>query len=273
MSDHTVPHASATGLGGRVADWYAEQSRRRATSVLDLAEGAWLLRTPEWPRSFSGNCVLVRRDPGADALIAWAEEHLGGAGLDHRHMAALCDLSDGTRAGLVEAGFDLRPELLMARPVAAGPLPVRADVAVDVLTPEESSALTARLWREVWMPDVSEETLRQLVGRAEGYSRSGEHVRLGVRDAATGEAVACLDVAVMDDAAEIEAVATLPPYRRRGYGDALLAAGLAVVESRGCDLAVLTALPDDWPHQWYSRSGFERVATAWEATRTPGSTT
>jgi GNAT superfamily N-acetyltransferase len=111
------------------------------------------------------------------------------------------------------------------------------------------------------------------VGRAEGYSRSGEHVRLGVRDTETGEAVACLDVAVMGTAAEIDAVATLPPYRRRGYGDALLAAGLGVVESRGCDLAVLTALPDDWPHEWYARSGFARVATAWEALRAPESTT
>ncbi len=273
MSDPVVPDASATELGDRVADWYAEQSRRRATSVLDIAEGAWLLRTPEWPRSFSGNGVLVRRDPGAEALIAWTDEHLGGAGLDHRHVAALCDLSDGTRAGLAEAGFELRPEMLMARPVAAGPLPGRTDVVVEELTPEESGVLTARLWREVWMPDVAEETLRQLVGRAAGYSRSGELVRLGVRDAETGEAVACLDVAVMGAAAEIDAVATLPQYRRRGYGDALLAAGLAVVESRGCDLAVLTALPDDWPHEWYSRSGFVRVATAWEALRAPESAT
>jgi GNAT superfamily N-acetyltransferase len=273
VSDRVAPHASPTELGGGVADWYAEQSRRRATSVLDIAEGAWLLRTPEWPRSFAGNGVLVRRDPGAEALIDWAERHLGGAGLDHRHVAALCDLSDETRARLVAAGYDLRPEMLMARPVAAGPLPVRTDVDVVELTAEESGVLTARLWREVWMPGVAEETVRQLVGRADGYSRSGELVRLGVRDVATGEAVACLDIAVMGAAAEIDAVATLPPYRRRGYGDALLAVGLDVVESRGCDLAVLTALPDDWPHQWYSRRGFARVATAWEALRAPEGTT
>lgn len=269
MSEPLVPRASVDGLGGRVADWYAEQARRRATTVLDLAEDAWLLRTPEWPRSFSGNGVLVRRDPGAEPLRAWAEEHLGGAGLAHRHVAALCDLSDGTRAGLVSAGFELRPEMLMGRPVAAGPLSARTDVAVVELTPEESAVLTARLWREVWMPGLADETLRQLVGRAETYPRSGELVRLGVRDAATGEAVACLDVAVMGAAAEIDAVATLPAYRRLGYGDALLAAGLAVIESHGCDLAVLTALPDDWPHEWYARRGFAQVATAWEALRPP----
>lgn len=273
MSEPPATRASAGDLGGQVADWYAEQARRRATTVLALAEDAWLLRTPEWPRSFSGNGVLVRSDPGAEPLRAWAEDHLGSAGLAHRHVAAMCDLSDGTRDGLVAAGFELRPELLMGRPVAAGPLAAGTDVAVVELTPEESAVLTARLWREVWMPGLPDETLRQLVGRAGTYPRSGELVRLGVRDTVTGEAVACLDVAVMGPAAEIDAVATLPAYRRRDYGDALLAAGLAVVASRGCDLAVLTALPGDWPHEWYARRGFARVATAWEALRAPESTT
>ncbi|HSN07190.1 MAG TPA: GNAT family N-acetyltransferase [Candidatus Angelobacter sp.] len=260
---------SGPELGARVADWYAEQARRRATTVLDLAEDVWLLRTPEWPRSFSGNGILVRRDPGADALLAWTEEHLGGPGPGHRHVAAMCDLSDETRAGLAAAGFELRPELLMARPADVEPAAAASDVVV-ALTTDESGALAGRLWREVWMPGIDEETLRQLVGRAEVYPRSGELVHLGVRDATTGEAVACLDVAVMGRAAEIDAVATLPAHRGRGYADALLTAGLALIGSRGCDLAVLTALQDDWPREWYARRGFGTVATMWEALITPG---
>jgi len=257
-------------LGDRVADWYAEQLRRRATTTVELAAGVWSLSTPEWPRSYAGNGLLVRRDPGAAALLAWGDEQLGGAGLDHRYVMAFCDLSDDTRTGLAEAGFSLEPEIFMARPTALGLLHAPTAIHVEVLPPDEARALTERLWREVWNPSFDEETVRQLAGRADTSVRSGPVITFVVRDPASGEPVSRLDVGVMGDTSEIDAVVTFPDYRGHGHADALLATGIAEIASRGCDLAVLTAIPGDWPCTWYARRGFSKVGNCWIATRVSG---
>lgn len=267
MNDTQPPEA--LHLGERVADWYAEQLRRRATSVVELDEAAWAIFTPEWPRSYAGNGILVRRDPGADALLAWGEEQLGSAGLDHRYVMAFCDLSQDTRDGLEAAGFELEPEMFMARPTSLGLLHAPTAIHVEVLEPDDARTLTERLWREVWSPSYDDETVRQLAGRADVSTRSGPVVTFVVRDPATGEPVSRLDVGVMGDVAEVDAVVTFPAYRGHGHADALLAAGIAEIASRGCDLAVLTALPGDWPWQWYARRGFAKVGDSWIATRVP----
>lgn len=267
MTDTEPP--PALELGDRVADWYAEQLRRRATTVVELDDGAWAVFTPEWPRSYAGNGVLVRRDPGAEALLRWGDEQLGSAGLEHRYVMAFCDLSAETREGLAAAGFQLEPEMFMARPSSLGQLHAPAAVPVEILPPEETRALTERLWREVWAPSFDDETVRQLAGRADVSTRSGPVVTFVVRDPASGEPVSRLDVGVMGETAEIDAVVTFPDHRGRGLADALLAAGVAEVASHGCDLAVLTALPGDWPWQWYARRGFAKVGDSWIATRVP----
>jgi len=260
----TEPHLV---IADRVAEWYAEQLRRRATTSDELADGAWALSTPEWPRSYAGNGILVRRDPGADALLAWGDERLGGAGLDHRYVMAFCDLSEETRSGLVAAGFELEPEMFMARPTSLGLLHAPTAIRVEVLPPDESRTLTERLWREVWNPSFDDETVRQLAGRADVSTRSGPLVTFVVRDPASSEPVSRLDVAVMGDTAEIDAVVTFPDFRGHGHADALLAAGIAEIASRGCDLSVLTAIPGDWPCTWYARRGFAKVGDSWVATR------
>jgi GNAT superfamily N-acetyltransferase len=257
-------------LGDRVAEWYAEQLRRRATTSVELADGAWSLSTPEWPRSYAGNGILVRRDPGADALLAWGDERLGGAGLEHRYVMAFCDLSEGTRSGLAAAGFELEPEMFMARPTSLGLLHAPTAIRVEVLPADESRVLTERLWREVWNPSFDDETVRQLAGRADVSTRSGPLVTFVVRDPGSGEPVSRLDVAVMGHLAEIDAVVTFPDYRGHGHADALLAAGVAEIASRGCDLALLTAIPGDWPSRWYARRGFTKVGDSWMATRVAG---
>ena len=74
MVDVGEVDAADADLGERVADWHAESNRASATTVTELADGAWALRTPAYPKSFSQNAILVRRDPGADTLIASGRE-------------------------------------------------------------------------------------------------------------------------------------------------------------------------------------------------------
>ena len=98
MSERTTAAPLPDDLGERIADWYAELTWRRGSTLVQPDDRTWVLLSPEWPRSYANNGILVRADPGGESLLAWGEELLGGAGLEHRHVFALCDLSEQTRA-------------------------------------------------------------------------------------------------------------------------------------------------------------------------------
>ena len=122
---------AAPELSEQVHDWYAQITRGRATTLVELDDAAWGLLTPEWPRSYANNGLLVRRDPGSDQLIAWTESVLGDAEFNHRYVMAMCDLSPETRQGLAHAGYELEPELQMVRPMTDDDLfPINELVAV-----------------------------------------------------------------------------------------------------------------------------------------------
>ena len=269
MSERTPAPDLADTLGERVADWYAESTLRRATTVTPLDDDAWFVRTPRWPDSFATNCVVVRRDPGGPRLVAWADEHLGGAGLAHRYVSAYCDLSPGTREALVVAGYELTPLVEMALP-----LPARTQVdagRAELVDLGESGRLHRVLWTDEWMPGIDDGTVTQLVERRLDGT-AGDALSWVVRDPAaahpvSGDLVASLDLCLRGWTGEIDAVATLTAFRGRGYAAALMAAAIAAATERGCSHVVLSALVDDWPRAWYSRLGFVEVGNAWEALR------
>jgi GNAT superfamily N-acetyltransferase len=257
-------------LGTRVADWYAEAHRAGASEVATIADGAWALRTPAFPQSFAQNAVLVRRDPGAEALIAWADAALDG--LHHRYIDAQCALSEETRAGLVADGFHLSELVHMARP-AAEPVPLRrSGIAVEPAVEAEIGRLHAVLWRTEWMPGISDEEVDQLVARRAVRTPGSTALAWVVRDPELhdpecGDLAACVDLDVRGWAAEVDALATREPARGRGYADALLATAVRAAAEHGCTHAILSALVEDWPREWYARRGFVEVGTAWEVLR------
>jgi len=261
---------AAPELSEQVHDWYAQITRGRATTLVELDDAAWGLLTPEWPRSYANNGLLVRRDPGSDQLIAWTESVLGDAEFNHRYVMAMCDLSPETRQGLAHAGYELEPELQMVRPMTDDDLrPINELVAV--VDEETIAPFNAQMWREEWLPTADDETVRQLVGRRATYSRSTEFISFAIRDPASSlgsnDFVACTDVAVSGWAAEIDGVTTRAEHRKRGYGEILIQTALSISRSRGCDYTVLTALADDWPQHWYARRGFLNTGPAWVATK------
>jgi len=254
-------------LGERVADWYAEVNLARATTVTWLAPSAWSMRTPAFPKSFASNAILVRRDPGAAALTAWADHELADA--QHRYVNALCELSPSTREDLVAAGYTLTGLVLMARELPGDPLPVPDGVAVEVASREDLARLHTVLWRTEWLPGIGDDEVAQLVDRrGDGAGELSWLVRdPSLDDPVSGDLAACLDLHVHGWGAEVDAVATREPARGRRYADALLAAGVAASYENGCTHAVLSALTDDWPLHWYARRGFRVVGVAWEALR------
>jgi len=257
-------------LGERVADWYTGASLARAGTVTRLGASAWALRTPDYPKSFAHNAILVRGDPGADQLIAWADDMLADA--HHRYVHALCDLGEGTRAGLLAAGYALTGLVHMALALPGVDLPLPDGVAVEPAGQDVVGRLHAVLWRTEWLPGIRDDEVAQLLARRSKPEAGGELLSWVVRDPeledpVSGDLAACLDLDVRGWAAELDAVATRAPARGRRYADALLSVGVRAAHERGCSHAVLSALTDDWPLHWYARRGFGVVGVCWEALR------
>lgn len=252
---------------GRVCGWYATTTALRVAEARSLGPGAWSLRTPEWERSFAHNGLLLTGDPGPDATPALAEQAC--AGLSHRHVSAYCRLSPATLDSLAANGYQVQPEVLMSREVAAGPLPAPVGIEVLPVAADDPRVqqLQARFWHEEWLPDADETTVGELVGRRSELDRAGSVTSLIVLDGAA--AVASIDVCVREDVAELDALATLPDHRGRGLATALFARGVELAAQAGTELVVLTALAQDWPRQWYARLGFATLGPVTEASIHP----
>lgn len=259
--------AAAHASYDEAADWYADVRRARAEQVLDVADGVWALLSPAHASSFVHNTLLARRDPGGEALVAWADDVLGGAGLAHRHLVLECVVSDATVAVLVAAGYTVDPEVVMSRPSSLGPMSVPDGVVVERVEPEASNDFEARLWREEWLPGIGDAELADLLSRRSTMDVAGPYLTFVVRDA--GTIVAAADMAVRGAGAEIDGVATWPEHRGRGYGDALVAACVDEAIARGIPHLHLEALTEDWPRHWYARRGWAELGPFLSATRRP----
>lgn len=253
------------------ADWYAALSLERVGAVVELGYGAWGATTPEWPASYAHNGILLRRDPGAEALLRWGDEVLGAAGLPHRYAFALCDLSEATREVLLADGFTVEPERLMGRPQSLGPLPAPGGVVAERVDETVTAPFQERMWREEWKPGIGDAEVADLVGRRATYWAAGPFVPFVVRDPSTGEIGACADLAVHGWGAEVDGVTTAASHRGRGYGDALLVACLEAAAEHGCSDVLLTAMTDDWPRHWYARRGWDDLGPAWSVVKSPTS--
>lgn len=61
------------------------------------------------------------------------------------------------------------------------------------------------------------------------------------------------------DIAEIDEVATLSPYRRRGWSSAVVQRAIQLAHDDGLEPVMLVAGDEDWPKGWYARLGFRAV--------------
>jgi GNAT superfamily N-acetyltransferase len=134
--------------------------------------------------------------------------------------------------------------------------------------------------------DAGRHQLAEAAGiREEPYGRDEEIVRqlVGMRAALAGAVPAArffvgradgVDAAVTtlysDGAtAQVEDVATLRDYRRRGLARATVSAAIDAAVEMGHELVFIVADEDDWPKELYARLGFDPIGRTWAFTR-PG---
>ncbi|MFE2562061.1 GNAT family N-acetyltransferase [Streptomyces sp. NPDC059352] len=120
----------------------------------------------------------------------------------------------------------------------------------------------AESWRRI-APDVAEEHLHDLVERRAARRHGAEVVRFLAAYSADGEVAAWADL-YLDPAtgvAQIEDLVTAGAHLGKGHAGAVLDTALSIAADAGCTTRFLTARPDDWPHRWYGRKGFEVVGS------------
>ncbi|GAA1965569.1 GNAT family N-acetyltransferase [Kitasatospora viridis] len=248
-------------LLSRVTAFRVAFARRQAAELVDLP-GAFAVRDPAFRLSQEHNQLIVAGSAAGPTGLPEPAELPGlaerGLGPRRRYRVNVLDGPFGERAApvLEAAGFARDTELVLARETAGCALPGPAAASAELA--ELCAAVHAQQLR--WFGD--EELSRQLTERRAVRLAGAEEVRfLAVRDPGSGEVAAWADL-YLDRAAglaQLEDLVTAEPHQGKGYGERLLATGLALAERAGIPWFFLLADAADWPHAWYRRRGFREI--------------
>jgi ribosomal protein S18 acetylase RimI-like enzyme len=233
---------------------------RAAHEVKRFELGAALFNR-ELSRVYDTN--LVRIDRGAEELTAEELERIANSlqsGLAHRKL--LLPGSDAV-ARLAEE---------MARRGWA----INRTAVMRYDGPRERSAEAAAAAEQVDPRAVRGARMEALAGRshdvqrqvADFTERMAETTPARVFTAfADGEVASFCALLEGDGIGEIDEVTTLPRFRGRGLGTAVVEAALQASLAGGNDLTFLVANSDDWPRAWYERLGFVEMGERFEIYR------
>jgi RimJ/RimL family protein N-acetyltransferase len=195
------------------------------------------------------NYVRAEQLAPADQLIAEAEQLMG----DYFHRRVILERADGDAAiGFRAHGWTVVPHLIMAR------------------TREPDRRVDASMVREVSFPELAEARHEVTVGEPWGDDEisslldDAKRLIMGAVPTrffaafADGEVAAYCEVRSDGGVAQVEDVNTLPRFRGRGLGRAVVqqAADEARVTN---DIVYLEALAEDWPRQLYAKLGFDVI--------------
>jgi predicted GNAT family acetyltransferase len=135
---------------------------------------------------------------------------------------------------------------------------------VDAATHRAAEAATIR--EEPYGRD--EDVVRQLVGMRAALAAAVPVARFFV-GTVDGVDAAVTTLYADGTAAQVEDVATLRDYRRRGLARAAVSAAIDAAVEMGHRFVFIVADDDDWPKDLYARLGFDPIGRAWSFTR-PG---
>jgi len=213
------------------------------------------VRMPERPLRQDSNYLLashLRDGVGAEDLAAEADRVQGAAGLAHR-CVMLRDPAAGERLapGFEALGWTVHRGVVMAqrRPPERQPAGVRVERT-------DGAALRA----------AREEDMRQYPWATPGVIRDlltvRELVPVETRWYAVfeeGRPVSWTELYLDGGVGQVEAVATAPPFRRRGYASAVVLHAAAEARRAGAGLVFLCAEADGRPAALYARLGFDEI--------------
>ncbi len=201
------------------------------------------------------NFLIVDRVDGADvaALAAEANRIQGEAGIAHRRINVDDqDAADRFAPAFVAAGY--RPErfvVMVHRRPPDRPVDTSGVREIDwmQLRPARERELQQQPWASA--PGL----VSQILAKHElTASRINTRYFGALVD---GRVVSSCELRTEGDAAQIETVETLEPFRRRGLSRAVVGAALEAASAYG--FVFLVADANDWPQAFYRRLGFDQV--------------
>jgi ribosomal protein S18 acetylase RimI-like enzyme len=218
----------------------------------------------ELPLVFDRNLFLVDLGarPTVDELIAEAErlQH----GLRHRKIHVDDDHGAQLEPAFLQRGWRVTRLVVMAH---------RGESPSDA--PDQTSETTADALAPIWAAGIrsepfgrDEEVVRQLVAAQRGRA-DAVAVRYFASQSESGEIAAYCELFSDGRTAQIESVMTLPEFRRRGHGRAVVHRALVEAIGIGHDLVFLLADDEDWPKTLYAKLGFEPLGVVWDFVRQP----
>jgi ribosomal protein S18 acetylase RimI-like enzyme len=222
-----------------------EQPFRFGTAVL----------TPERPdRQDSNLLYLDRLAPGTPAaeLQAEAERIFTEAGRSAR-VLVFPDAERGEALVPDFPGWNVHRQVVM---VHRRPSEIEVDTS-SVVEVDEATLRAARRAEIESYPWGSRELADQLLDAKVALS-AWQSVRC-FAVLAGGEIASYTDLYGDSGGAQVEDVATLPPYRGRGYAKAVVTRAVEEARGAGADFVFLVAREDDWPKKFYRRLGFDVV--------------
>ncbi|MEX0168714.1 GNAT family N-acetyltransferase [Streptomyces sp. LMG1-1-1.1] len=239
----------------RIHGFLSAFTRRQAARTVDFP-GGFAALDDAYARSRGNNHVLVDGSPDPEALPGFADETMGH--LSHRAVFVLDEkVATACLEPLSRAGFSSSATYLMRH---TGSVP--ADGGARPVAVEALLGPTAASWRRL-APHVTEGQLHDLVERRRVRTRGADVVRFLASYADDGEVAAWADL-YLDPAsgvAQVEDLVTAQAHLGQGHAGAVLDTALRMAADAGCTTRFLTARPDDWPHRWYGRKGFEVAGT------------
>jgi ribosomal protein S18 acetylase RimI-like enzyme len=218
------------------------------------------------PLRWDSNFLLVERVPegiGADELADEAERVQGGAGLRHRKLEVR-DEALGARLepGFRRLGWTVHRTLVMAlhrEPDVRDEKSLASEVDAETLRAPRAKQMRTYEWGAD--PEVAEQLHRSKLLAAEAVTIRFFAVLVDRK------AVSWADLYLDGATAQIEDVATLEPYRGRGYARAVVLRAAVEARAAGADLVFLLADDEDWPKELYRKLGFDDLGRTYEFIR------
>jgi GNAT superfamily N-acetyltransferase len=211
------------------------------------------------------NTLHVDAEADADQLVAALEDLYGGGYLHRRAFVEQFEIGERLAPRLSPRGWLVERDLYMAlrRPRDRAPEPGLAR-EVDAETHRLAEAATIR--EEPYGRD--EEVVQQLVGMRAALGDAVPVARffVGMADGVDAAVTTLYSDGVV---AQVEDVATLRDYRRRGLARAAVSAAIDAAVEMDHRLVFIIADDDDWPKDLYGRLGFDPIGRAMSFTR-PG---
>jgi ribosomal protein S18 acetylase RimI-like enzyme len=217
--------------------------------------------TPELPLRHDSNYLLLERDGSAEEIAATAER--AQADLSHRVILVPGErAAQRLEAGFRQLGWEVRRFLVMV--LRRPPNRTRDLSRVDEVDEESLREVRKRdIGQHAW---GTPELVEQLVAARQLMEMESRYFAVLV----DGDPVSFADLYLEGDTAQVEAVATFPEHRGKGYASAVVARAVQEAQQAGASWIFLVADADDWPQELYRKLGFDAAGRYYKFSRIVG---